>query len=432
MRIVKRKTVEMNAKDWLFNLMIVLISLFTLAFYEWELFPILASFAVLFINALAMIKVRKNWMLFIIAGVIFYSNYSIVFANYLGEIESYFTTFSHEQVAVEGIAILLLFSMGLYLVLPKVPKKYVHCSLIKNNRYNLLFVIALCAVLVLIFIYGFGRPDMTGERGTPSPIYEYSIILFIIAIYYSGKNRLLHVLLTGIMALFALQNFIFGGRITGLQLIICWFLCFYINRLTVKKAVPIAIIGLLFLSIIGDMRASFVISLDTIKEVISRLMTKGGSLDTAYSSYFTSLTFILTKDTLSIWWRLNMFGRFLLSMVLGGSAISNSNLPAYTRAYYLHYFGGILPYYAYFYLGIFGIVLLFLYMKILFRLMVSTNETSSGLAKCLAIYLTTSTFRWYLYGPSQLIRGALLCCVCYLFAEFINNEIAKRTGRKNA
>ena len=421
-----QKRIQVHAATWMINAIILIAMIGIQLVQDRASYLICASVLLLTINILTIIKVRRNWYLLISTGVISYCNYSIVYANHLNKLQTYFTTFSSEPVAVTGVNILLLFAYLLLLLMPRVKNhpKYPQ-ALVVNNRYNLPMVLALSCVLVFILYFGFTRPAVAGMRGSPSTYYEYSLIILVIAVFYAGKNKGAHLLINIIMAAYALQNFVYGGRVTGVQIIICWVLCYGIDKLSLLKAAPIALIGFMLLSMIGSMRANFVLNFDNMRDAILNILNSGGTLDTAYSAYFTSLTFVEVRDIIAFSQRIEMLGAWALSMFLGGS-VPNSNLAVFTRNYYVHYYGGVLPFFGYFYLGIPGIVAFALYIKRLCGRFVSVSAKSKGLLRCIAIYVTSTSLRWYLYSPSQIVRGVMILTVCYILADAI--DTAMKTG----
>lgn len=45
-------------------------------------------------------------------------------------------------------------------------------------------------MLALILVFGFSRPDAVGgDRGSPSAMYEYSMIFFLLGFYFAGDRR---------------------------------------------------------------------------------------------------------------------------------------------------------------------------------------------------------------------------------------------------
>lgn len=417
---------KINGKDWLVNVILIIAAIAVQAIADDNLYKQVLSSVIVLTNLCTVLKVRKNWYLLIISITIAYCNYSIVYANHWNKLSTYFTRFANEPVSVEGLNILMLFSLALQMLLPGIRKvsKY-RKALIVNNRYNVPMVLALSVVLIFILVFGFTRPDVAGERGAPSTYYEYSLIIFIIAAYYTGKNNIAHIWLSVLMAAFALQNFLYGGRITGVQIIICWVLCFYLDKLTLYKTIPVVVAGFLCMSLIGSMRANFRLDIGSIASAFDHMLETGASLDTAYSAYYTSLTFVEVKGMLGFFQRLSMLGAFCLSMLLGG-IVPNSNVSLFTRQYYVHYYGGVLPFYGFFYLGYAGILLLAFYLRKLGLISAKADYRLTGMKRCVTVYVTSTAFRWYLYSPSQLLRGVMILIVCYTIAEIIDNSMRGR------
>ena len=391
----------------------------------------LAAAVLLLINLISLIKVRKNWYLLIVFGIIAYCNYSICIANYFYMFRSFFTGFANTDIGAKGLNILLSFSLVLLLFVPRPTGTTEYgMAIIENNRKNKIIVYGISVVLLLIWFFGFRRPDVIGQRGSPTALYEYSLVFFIVSLYYSGKDKLLISLNLILAAGFALQNFIFGGRITGVQIVIMMVLCLTIDRLKLRKILPFFAVFFLLMTGIGQLRGNIAIVGISFKSVFRSALSGRFSMDTAYSAYYTSLTFLRQLQQETIGHRLYLFLRWCLSMFLGGS-VADSNLAVYTRQFFMHYFGGVLPFFAWFYLGPVGIALLSLYLRFIFKLMIHTDSQSGGLQRCVIIYLCSTTFRWYLYSPSQLFRGVMLLCVVYGIAYAVDGKYRRFETNKN-
>ena len=371
-------------------------------------------------------RVRNNLLLVAIYGVIAYCNYSIVFANHVLDITSIFTSLSGSLVDSKGIGILLVFSLCLWLFLPKEIGNLKLKPLSSVGKKNFFVIAGVLAALCLIFVVGFGRPDKDGERGTPTTFYEYSIVLFIVGFYYSRSSKLTKAALTFLMILYAAQNFVFGGRITGLQVIICFVLCELVGYVNFRKLIIPASIGFVLLSLIGGFRASAKIDISSIITTIEILFDRGFALDTAYSSYYTSLTFLGSLDFTSFSKRMEMLLKWLLSIILGGNAVPGASVPNYTRQYFVHYFGGVLPFYGYFYLGFFGVVLFAIWVSLLTGAINRLEASSHFLYRCMATYVSCTAFRWYLYSPSQITRGVLIVMAVYFVGWTVDGILAGR------
>lgn len=405
------------------NLFFLLILMITLLVGDIEINKQIFSWSILILSIYLVIKAKENMGLFIVYSLIAFFNYSIVITNYIRILSwSYFTSFSNDYVSYLGVLILFIFTLLLSLLMPnKITKTYMtENNFINKNSKNIWISTSfLIMILLYILIFQFGRPDTDGLRGSPSALYEYSIIFFIIGFHFVGINRKSNIILTILLALFALQNFAFGGRIIGIQLLFVYFIMFYSHKIKVVKLVPFIIAGFIIMSLIGIERASLTFSIQGINEVISNIKNRMFALDTSYSAYFTSLTFLKTQEYLNYFDRLSLFGKFLLSIIFGGS-IQNSSLPLYTRTYFTHYNGGVFPYYFYFYLSWAGVVISTLLIRLYTSIINQKELVKSGLFRCISVYFIATTFRWYLYTPIIILRGTLLLIIVYYGFSFIN------------
>lgn len=382
---------------------------------------VFVSLFYIFIGLVCTYRVARSWKLLIIYGWILYSNYSIGMAFFIDPINSFFTTYANTVIGAYGNNIILFFSICLYLIVPdSFERKKLNNSIInKNNARNDAFCVCLLLAVVIIFFVGIAEPSQVNGRSDGSPVYEYSIILFILAFYYAGKSRIWEILFSGIIVLYAIQGFVFGGRIAGIQQIVCLFLCVFCEKVTFKKTIPFLIIMYLIMTLIGQFRVALSISIDLLKSAFLNIFDGKFVFDTAYSACHTSMTFLDVAQSVPWATRIDLFWQWMKSIVFG-SSVSDSVLPVYTRQFIPHYFGGILPFYFYFYLGILGIVLITIYLRYLIKMISSVSVCSSGYSRCLSIYLSSSVFRWYLYSPSNLFRGILFMSLAYAGLWLVN------------
>ena len=369
---------------------------------------IVAIFTIL-ISACSVLKCKNNIYLFIIEGTILYCNYSICIPNYLSTADTSFIEFANEKVGAIGLNILFSYSVLNYILSPKVTRN-IPSSIVKLGHYNPIIEWTLTILLMLIWFFGFTRPSEFGERGTPSALYEYSIIFIIFGFLFSGNRKIHKVLFFIISLLFITQNFVYGGRITGVQLLICCALCLCIEKINIKNISFCSFVIFPILIGIGKFRANFELSFDSIMNSMKLIIESKMTLDTAYSAYYTSLTFIKVEQFTDFSTKIYLLKQFVLSMFFGGS-VPDSNLADYTREFFLHYWGGVIPFFGYFYLGVLGILIISLYLSWIKRLIIKDNNI---FLSCLSIYVTTTTLRWYLYSPTQLFRGLLLLWGVYI------------------
>ena len=426
--------IQNSLVHYIFNALIGILVILLLLLNSSGTYEKLVGYCVIAINILSMVKVRHNWYLLFIFLCITYSNYSICVANYISHIDTFFAGYAGTEIGSQGVNILLLFSAMLLFIAPTTYREGTNKASIKpkalitNNKYNPIIVIGAIIILGFIWVYGFTRPDAVGHRGSPSALYEYSIIFMIIALYYSGKDRILTSVVVLIGLAFAIQNFMFGGRITGVQILIMIGFAVFIDHISLINVAPVGIVFFIIMVAIGQLRGNILISGFSVNNVINQLAKGKFALDTAYSSYFTSMTFLdeLHKTVFSR--RIQLFLRWLLSIFLGGS-VTDSNLAVYTRQTHMHYYGGVLPYFAWFYLGFIGLVLLTIYIRFHFKVMLNVNCDSSGFIRCMAVYVTCTCLRWYLYSPSQLFRGVFLLSIVFFFCYEADRLMKKQPIR---
>ena len=340
---------------------IILISFIIMYFNTQITYSKYVAIMTIIFNMITVFKVRKNWLLLIIFGFIFYSNISIVLANYFGYANNIFTSFSNDMSSVLGINLLFFTSVCLYCVLPNHIIKNNTLSIYSTSKKSDLIFLLIIIVLIFIFFNGFTKPSIAGGRGATSTLYEYSIVFFIIGYAY-GEEKYKKIIISLILFLYVIQDMIYGGRGSALQLILIFFIVICSNKIDYKKAIPIIFIGMIIFTGIGNYRASFDFSINQICKVFNSLLETGFVNDTSYSAYYTSLTFLKVKEFVGVQTQLYLLFQFILYIFLG-SKIVDSNLAVYTRQYYVHYYGGVLPLYMYFYLGILGIMFIVLYLK---------------------------------------------------------------------
>lgn len=391
-----------------------------------------ALFYLLFLNLYLVLINRKCIHTLVISLFLLWFNYSIYFANYLLNIQSFFTSWAYTNVAIDGFKIVLLFTTFLCIFIHPddlIGQTKAVCDIQKQKVFDGKEIghpflgYAYLLLLLFLLIFAFGRPTETGERGSPSTFYEYSIIIFIVGFYFFKWSKFYKYSAIVLLLLFAAQNLLFGGRITAVQLALLLFFVIFDGRtIPWKRVIPVGIIALAIFTLVGNMRANATFTLSNLFNALMNSLKTGYTLDTAYSAYYTSLTFVKVQEVLTISDRISLFFSFCLSMLLGGR-VANSNLAKFTRDYYVHYFGGVLPFFGQFYLGIVGILLLGLLVAFYMNKMKNISDKTKGAVRCMLIYIAVTTPRWYLYSPSSLIRGVFLLSLVYFSTLLATNSM---------
>lgn len=416
---------------------IFLLGIYSILFIANEQGSMNIPIAVLIIltDVIMIYKCRNNWFALVITGVISYYNYSICMAEYLfvSENTTYYTYYSGSVYSNKGIVILAIFNLLLFFAMLRISENFgnkrTNCSILENNKSNSFIVILLCIALVLIWFFGFKRPDNIGERGTPNPYFEYSIILIILGYYYSGNDRIRINALNIISFSYVLLNFLYGGRATGIQIVLCLVLCIWANHINNRILFIGGIALFFFMTLIGMMRANWVLDSESFSNVYNRLMDTKFTNDTSFSAYHTSLTFINYLDMVDWHERIVLFGSFLMSIFAGGS-VYGSNLSMITRQFFYHNYGGVLPFYFFFYLGYAGLAVIAVYMFIVLRNTIRNGSEHNGLGRCIGIYVASTSLRWYIFSPFQLTRGVMLMIVAFYLLKFLDSLFERKKFRK--
>lgn len=352
-------------------------------------------------------------MLFLVMIVIGYSNYSAIWANIISPIDTYYVTTLSGGGINYSLNILALFNIILFFAVK-------WDRVIKDGRFFLRYqgktphflLIGLMLVLAYIFVFCFERPSTTGERGTPSALYEYSICFFAVFLYYCN-TRTYEIAGTIIVLLFSLQNFIFGGRILGIQFLLVLYLIKYIK--SIPKRVLYIGLALMFvmMSLIGTARGAIMQGDLDIVSIMDRIFKSGFALDTSYAAFHTSSSIVAYGDKIPFGTRLSHFFQFIISIFLGGRGVTDYE-PAYAMLNYERNDGGtFVSHYFYYYLGIIGTIIGGFLVSAYLNLIRKAALYHNSYIKCVIIYVVSSAFRWYLYTPLGLLRGVLLLSILY-------------------
>lgn len=378
------------------------------------------SIYLLIVNILNIYLVRKNKPLLIVLLFITYANYSICLPNYLSYFSGdFFVSWTPSNISSTGLNILAVFSTFLFLLTPKIKG---NDNFFFDGTCNMWISRIILISLLIILLISIPKMLVSG-RGQISTIFEYSIILFIIGLYYSDKNKTIKMFYLLVGILYILIDLMSGNRATSIQLCIAFYLIFWINRFSVKQLIILLFIGLLVFSSVGVVRNN--ITTISIGKMINQILNNKLVFDTAYSAYFTSLTFIKTALTTSFHTKLLMFISFMI-YIFSGINLFNANLPTYTRNFFVHYFGGLYPIYGYFYFGIIGVFIFLFYLILIIRKINNINVTSNGFTKCLVILVVSTVPRWYLYSPFQITRNIFLMWVFWYLIKIIDDFSKKK------
>ena len=213
---------KLNSIEKLLKYVFVILGLTVFLFNTAYNFPektvVFTAWIIIGVSLYLLIVYHRKWEFFMIFILMFAYNYSIMIAEFISPIDgSVYTVYCKSMEAYIGENIILLY---LILLCAFMPTSYVIIKEMKQNIYNIpqktndLITIVIIFAVVYIMLFEYNTPE-AGQRGTMSTLYEYAIIFFIIGFLYS-KTVFTNLILTIILILFALQNFVYGGRVVGL------------------------------------------------------------------------------------------------------------------------------------------------------------------------------------------------------------------------
>ena len=370
----------------------------------------LIAYVALFECILMVLLSRKDNIILALFVLLLWFNYSIFIPFTVLPIDNFFTQYRSSDSSLRALGFLFLFDTILCLLSIRISGFPIqHTFRSQRHHSNSFISFGSFIFLIFIFIFGIDRSAGIGVRSDPSPLYEYSVILFIIGYHYAGtqsdRKRL-----TILLLLFSVQNLILAGRITALQLVLVYYLVSVMPDTKVFKYLPCVLLAFLTFSIVGALRGSLFDG--SIRDFgIHSILDQKFTLDTAYSAFHTSITFYKTEEIISVSSRILLLGQYIKYLVFGGE-VPDSNLSNFTHDYYDHYYGGVLPNYCQFYLGIIGIVLISLYIGGIL-LKVPRLSPVRRYRDCLVVYVIATAPRWFLYTPTPLFRGVMFFSVTY-------------------
>lgn len=386
---------------------------------------------VLMANIYMMICSRRNFLLFIVAFILFFSNYSIIYANFAGTIDNVFTSHISEESFVISLNVLTLINVFVCLFVrwERISRGFVNNVFVDYERNDPLILVLLSFMLIPIFFLGFTVPEVEGERGSPSAAYEYASILFILFFYYSGNKKWYIRSGLALVGIYSLQSFIFGGRIEAIQFILVTFIMLFMHKISMPKVMVAMGAMFILMSIIGQVRGELLAGNADVASILSSLAESGFALDTAYSAYYTSESFIFIIDKFTSVEILLFFWEFIKSIFVGSNP--DILLSSLSKNYVFHYGGGVLPFYFYFYLGILGIFIIGILVSFYLNKVIALSSMSSGYMKCLSVWVVSTTFRWYLYTPLPLLRGVLFMTIAYYSFAYLHYQLDRLPLKRN-
>lgn len=382
-------------------------------FTSGALFLALSGYTI-YVQRRSMVKTCLNIMLF-------YFNYSVVFAVYWnpGNLPEIFKGYDFSEF-LYCACVLLLFYLA-YTVFLNEEKTEDKTIFLRKGKPGT-WVVAACTAYIALAPFLFYKTEVFGTRGVITSFYEYSLIVMIVAMRFTGRD-IKHVApLLCASGWIILHGLLHGERILALQMIIAWGLYLMLQWLSIKLVVIGTLCGVFGFTVFGIFRGANTMSGGNVfGATLKSLLSSGMANDTSYYAYLASLSISRLTNAMPIWERILYLLRYL-AYVFAGSAVSDAQVSALAAEYNHHYGGGWLPFYADFWLSWPGVILIGVALAWVIDNF-ALFKKKHMLARYLGLYIVATSPRWYLYTPVSLTRGVLMFCLFYCLCVVGNNVL---------
>ena len=391
---------------------------------------------VMVLNIYMVVKSRKNVYGFFLFLSIAYFDYSVIFSKYLFRLPNFnwiFHYIMYDDTLFVGIAILYIFHAVLFLFIRKEfydSKSEIFLKSFSENNQNkkktnlLMLILILLIAIILVDCLFFHILFKLNS------VYEYLIIPMVIVIFYSRNRPLIRKIVLIVIVVSAVVCIYGGDRVTSLSPIIAYFFINYNKKINYRNIFFILISGVFAYTLFGTYGDLLVQNKDLssfkIQDYNNKMIDNMFTIDTSYSAYWTGLTFIETRNIVSNSECVDNFVQYITKYTLLGSISNYKVIQDISKNYYPHWGGGYITSCFYYWLGIFGVLLVALYITYLINKFSMLEMESSDYSKIVFIYFISTVPRWYLYYPTSIIRGLLLLSVVY----FIVNIFIKHSSKQ--
>ena len=340
-------------------------------------------------------------------------------AQYLDAVgETPYNAFAGTTVAWRGATVMLVFMLGLVSVLPVAIAPFSRCSIrYKEPNYLLSIACALVVLFVGVFCIEWGEGRIT----ITNTLYEYSVILLIVGLYYASDDKRL-LLMYGAILLFRIYiDFSTGNRVTSLEMMTAVFLMRVSWRVSYRTMVPIALVLFVLLMMVGSLRGDSFSFKTVLAYFESLICDKKLAWDGAYSAYHSSLAMLASEMAFPYLERILAFPAYLLSLTVVPANMSGlANPTAIMQSMHWNMGGTYFPFYFHFYLGLAGVLITAVLLGMLLRFVAfpeSSKRLSTSVGTLTIVWIAAAQFRWIQYEPTSLLRGAFLMSILSLAAQ---------------
>lgn len=319
-------------------------------------------------------------------------------------------------------------------------------SKIKIKDNIILYTIAIIGIIIAIIIGKSGTNILNAgsyinvlSENKNSPIYEYALLLFIIAYKYSGKSVVRKNIIIIIAMLYSIKSILYGGRIEVIQISILIFILYFDGKLKTKNLILLFIIGYIGISFIGNIRnnTGYILNNDKLS-IIEKLniveVYENQNGRTYISSnqgevFYNSAVYygLIKNDIYDLNFRIKSMIGFIQDILFSSKySFEEGDLSNYSKYYTQAGGGGLISSYFYTWFGLVGVISIAYFISKLVNFIFTKNREFI----ILYIIMSISTLpRWFVYSPITLFKLSAYIMIIYFIFNILD-IITKKIGSK--
>lgn len=390
---------------------------------------LLISYCILLIDLYLLYKNRHNNLLLVINLIIFFFNYSICAGEYIlqnSELGDDLYSTSYGNLYIDGVFLLFIFEF-IRLIFFRHKIKNIE---IKTQSSPILFYL-IYSFLIYIAIFEVNREYSLAYEVKITPLYEYSTLLFILLLYYCGKSNFRNIIAHLLAVIFIIQDMYYGGRVTSLQLILLFLIMKHKHLMKFEYIIIFFPIATLLFTVIGVYRSNYTFDISLISTTIEEIKSTGFVQDTAICAYLASITHINAHIHTDCFTEFTSFIAFISTIFFGSKASFlfgfDPELPDVTtisQHFHWNVGGGLIFTWYYFWFGLSGVII---FTTLMFYTIKKIFYSHKDIFILIAIAITLTLPRWYLYSPLAFLRGPFFILpILYTFFNIVNQNLQNK------
>ena len=394
--------------------------------------PVIGYFFIL-LSGYMIIKVRKTRYLFYLVFIIGLINISVGINDFIhmGEGISVWQSERMRNTIYDLLSaksvLLFLAAFNLFLNGHCIEKHEATNTLLKNRKSDPLIAYGGLFVLLLVLIYAVIFELWRRSRGTyisiSNPIYEYSVIVFVISWMHSKNIKLCSKLLFVYGVVFSIVFLIMGDRSSVSMYVFALLIMYYKKetKINIGRLTVVLVFGLIFVNFIGIVRDNP--QYDLI-EILKTIIYRGFYVDTASWAYYSGITIVAAgmRSTNPLF----LFYSFVLSLFGVHNGFSQmAQYAAGMGSLYFNRGGGFFGSYFYAWFRFPGVIISGFLVGLILQ---KVYDGTSNIASFYQILLIVFVIRWYIYSPIGFFRSVLLIGgLVYALVSFVHKMMSRKT-----